>query len=232
MREIILDTETTGYDPKQGHRIVEIGAVEMVNKRLTGKTLQLYLNPEMEMSAEVIAIHGITNEFVADKPRFAEVADQFIEFIGDAQLVIHNAQFDMKFINAELSALGFPPLPSTRAIDTLEIARRKFPGSPASLDALCKRFNIDNSNRQFHGALLDSQLLAEVYFHLVGDEQASLFGKVEAAARIEENDTGGERRTYAARVFEIPPDELAAHQAFIGGIKNALWKNLDQDKAA
>ncbi len=224
MREIILDTETTGYDPKQGHRIVEIGAVEMVNKRLTGKTLQLYLNPEMEMGAEVIAIHGITNEFLRDKPRFAEVVDQFVEFIGDGQLVIHNAMFDMKFINHELSILGFPVIPHTQATDTLEIARRKFPGSPASLDALCKRFNVDNSNRQFHGALLDSQLLAEVYFYLVGDEQASLFGKPEAI--IVEEINISERPIYAARVFEIPAAELAAHQTFIGTIKGALWQQI------
>ena len=164
MREIVLDTETTGLDPDQGHKIVEIGCVELINHMPTGRTFQVYLNPEREMDAEVIAVHGITNEFLKDKPKFKEVAEKFINFIGlDSKLVIHNAAFDMKFLNAELTAAGLPPLSYDRVVDTLIIARQKFPGSRVNLNELCKRFNVDLSRRTVHGALLDSELLAEVY---------------------------------------------------------------------
>ena len=175
MREIVLDTETTGLDPDQGHKIVEIGCVELVNHMPTGRTFQEYLNPERQMDEEVIAVHGITNEFLKDKPKFKEIAEKFINFIGsDSKLVIHNAAFDMKFLNAELSAAGFEKLSFDRVIDTLVMARQKFPGSRVNLNELCKRFNVDASRRTVHGALLDSELLAEVYLELVGGREPGL----------------------------------------------------------
>lgn len=174
MREIVLDTETTGLDPSAGDRIVEIGAVELLNHVPTGRRFHEYINPERAMSAEAFAVHGLGDEFLKDKPVFSDIAGAFIEFISQAKLVIHNASFDMKFINAELGWIGKPPLPSDQAIDTLMIARRKFPGSPASLDALCRRFSIDNSSRTLHGALLDSEILAEVYLELIGGRQPDL----------------------------------------------------------
>jgi len=171
MREIVLDTETTGLDPHEGHRIVEIGAVEIFNGLPTGRTYHQYFNPQRNMPAEAFAVHGLGDDFLKDKPVFADIANDFVTFIGDAQLVIHNASFDMKFINAELSWINKTPIPLNKAIDTLQIARKKFPGSPASLDALCRRFNIDNSARTLHGALLDSEILAEVYLELSGGRQ-------------------------------------------------------------
>ena len=152
MREIVLDTETTGMDPEQGHRIIEIGCVEQENHLPSGRTLQLYINPERDIPPEATAVHGITDEFVKDKPVFSEVFDQFLEFIDGAKLVIHNAEFDMKFINWELKQVGHQPIPWTHIIDTLTMARQKFPGSPANLDALCRRFGIDNTERTYHGA--------------------------------------------------------------------------------
>ena len=171
MREIVLDTETTGLDPSTGDRIVEIGAVELLNHLPTGKTFHKYLNPERNMPEEAQAVHGLTEEFLKDKPVFSQIADDFLTFIKGSKLVIHNASFDMKFINAELALVGKTTLPGGIAIDTLGIARKKFPGSPASLDALCRRFNIDNSARTLHGALLDSEILAEVYLELIGGRQ-------------------------------------------------------------
>ena len=174
MREIVLDTETTGLKPEEGHRIIEIGALEMVNHVPTGKTLHLYINPERDIEADAIAIHGITNEKVANEPVFADIADQFLTFIGTSKMVIHNARFDMGFINAELERLGRPPLPLDQAIDTLDMARRRFPGGQASLDALCRKFNIDNSHRELHGAMIDTDLLADVYIELIGGKQPGL----------------------------------------------------------
>ena len=162
MREIVLDTETTGFDPETGDRIVEIGAVELNGHVPTGNTYHQYINPERAMPEEAFQVHGLGDDFLRDKPIFKEVAQGFVDFVGDAKLVIHNAAFDMKFLNAELTWLGFPTIPWESAVDTLEIARRKFPGSPASLDALCRRYGIDNSARTLHGALLDSEILAEV----------------------------------------------------------------------
>ena len=163
MREIVLDTETTGLDPNDGHRIVEIGGVEIYNGLPTGKTYHQYINPERDMPAEAFAVHGLSDDFLKDKPKFSEIADDFLRFVRDTQLVIHNAVFDLKFINAELAWAYKITIPLQKAVDTLQIARKKFPGSPASLDALCRRFNIDNSTRTQHGALLDSRILAEVY---------------------------------------------------------------------
>ncbi len=173
IREIILDTETTGLSPKDGHRIVEIGALEMVNKVLTGKQFHYYINPERSMSSEAYRVHGISEEFLKDKPLFKDVVEDFLEFIKEDSLVIHNAPFDIKFLNYELSLVNKIQLELLNAIDTLPMARKKFPGARASLDALCKRFKVDNSARQFHGALKDAELLAGVYVELTGGRQSS-----------------------------------------------------------
>jgi DNA polymerase-3 subunit epsilon len=159
MREIVLDTETTGFDPEQGDRIVEIGCVELYNHMPTGETYHVYINPERPMPEEAFKVHGLGDDFLRDKPKFAEVGQSFLDFVRDAKLVIHNASFDMKFLNAELRWMNLPQLPMSQALDTLEIARKRFPGAPASLDALCRRFAIDNSSRTLHGALLDSEIL-------------------------------------------------------------------------
>ena len=161
MREIVLDTETTGFEPSEGHRIVEIGAVELQNHMPTGRHFHEYINPERPMPEEAFAVHGLGDEFLRTKPVFAHVSQAFVEFVGDARLVIHNAAFDMKFLNAELARLDMPQLPMTQALDTVALARRRFPGAPASLDALCRRFGIDNAARTLHGALLDAAILAE-----------------------------------------------------------------------
>jgi DNA polymerase III subunit epsilon len=174
MREIVLDTETTGFDPASGDRIVEIGAVELMNHMPTGQTYHQYINPERSMPKSAFEVHGLGDDFLRDKPVFSKIARDFLGFIADAPLVIHNASFDMKFLNAELKAAGLPILPMARSIDTVDMARKKFPGSPASLDALCRRFGVDNSAREKHGALLDSEILAEVYLELIGGRQPDL----------------------------------------------------------
>lgn len=171
MREIVMDTETTGLDPADGHRIVEIGGVELFNLVPTGRVYHQYINPERPMPEEARAVHGLDDTFLRDKPRFSEIADAFLAFVGEARLVIHNASFDMRFLNAELRRAQRPVLKDSQAFDTLMIARKRFPGSPASLDALCRRFGIDNSAREKHGALLDSEILAEVYLELMGGRQ-------------------------------------------------------------
>ena len=226
MREIVLDTETTGLDPDQGHKIVEIGCVELINHMPTGRTFQEYLNPEREMDAEVIAVHGITNEFLKNKPVFKEVAEKFIKFIGtDSKLVIHNAAFDMKFLNAELSAAGFEKLSFDRVIDTLIIARQKFPGSRVNLNELCKRFNVDLSRRTVHGALLDSELLAEVYLELIGGREPGLILNSKSVSQkpIEQVQVQIQHTFHEPRSFPIPPEELKAHQEFLKKIENSLW---------
>ncbi|MEL7398712.1 MAG: DNA polymerase III subunit epsilon [Pseudomonadota bacterium] len=227
MREIVMDTETTGLDPDKGDRIVEIGGVELLNHMPTGRTYHQYINPERDMSQEAFEVHGLGDEFLSDKPVFKSIAQEFLEFVGDAKLVIHNASFDMKFINAELGWLGLKPLPYDQAIDTLDIARRKFPGSPASLDALCRRFSIDNSARTLHGALLDSEILAEVYLELIGGRQPD-FG-------LSSNATGSPGQAQAEQEWRamkrpnplpnrITADEKAAHAAFIENLgQDALW---------
>ena len=171
MREIVLDTETTGFDPESGDRIVEIGAVELKGHVPTGNTYHQYINPERSMPEDAFQVHGLGDDFLRDKPIFKEIAREFVNFIGDAKLVIHNAAFDMKFLNAELSWVGLPQIDWERTVDTLAIARKKFPGAPASLDALCRRYSIDNSARTLHGALLDSEILAEVYLEMIGGRQ-------------------------------------------------------------
>jgi DNA polymerase-3 subunit epsilon len=228
MREIVLDTETTGFDAHNGDRLVEIGCIELYNRIPTGKIFQRYINPEREMPMAAFQVHGLSTEFLRDKPRFAEIIDEFLEFIGDAPLIIHNAEFDMKFINVELERHGRVAIALARAIDTVQMARRKFPGAPASLDALCKRYNIDNSNRTLHGALLDAQLLAEVYLELMGGRQAGLGLTIEVET-VGLDFTG--RRAAAAVTLEVrqprphvpSPEELAAHQAFLAKIPNAIW---------
>ncbi|MEO8559525.1 MAG: DNA polymerase III subunit epsilon [Rhodospirillales bacterium] len=222
MREIVLDTETTGLDPNSGHRVVEIGGIEIVNFMPTGKKFHEHLNPERAMPDEARAIHGLSDEFLAAKPRFADVVERFVEFVDGARLVIHNAQFDMGFLNAELVRLGRIKL-ANEFVDTVGMARRKFPGAPASLDALCKRFNIDNSQRTFHGALLDAQLLAEVYMELSGGRQPGFeLASQRAFAGDGLTPTAG-GAIHPPRPHAALPAELAAHEAFIATIKDALW---------
>ena len=230
MREIVLDTETTGLDPFQGDKIVEIGCVELINHIPTGRTYQRYLNPDKVMSEEVIAVHGLTNDFLADKPRFHEIADEFLTFVGnDAKLVIHNAAFDMKFLNAELEKCGRPLLSYDRVVDTLIIARQKFPGSRVNLNELCKRFNVDASARTVHGALLDSELLADVYLELIGGREPGLVlnaaqKQVSTVAVLSNIPQKPLQRPFREpRSFPVPPDELAAHVAFMRKISDNLW---------
>jgi DNA polymerase-3 subunit epsilon len=226
VREVILDTETTGLDPRNGDRIVEIACIELMNHLPTGRTWQAYVNPEREVSVAALDVHGITDSFLRNKPVFAEIVADFLEFVGDAPLVIHNAEFDLGFLNAELGRLGFPPLPAARGKDTVALARRKFPGSPASLDALCKRFNFDNSARTKHGALLDAELLADVYLELVGGRQAGL--ELAGARSIVATGIGGAPLPGVAvrppRPHAPGAAELAAHDALLTDIIDPIWR--------
>ncbi len=230
MREIVLDTETTGLDPADGHRIVEIGAVELINHVATGRTYHQYIDPKRPMPAEAFAIHGLGDDLLRGKPAFSAVAADFLAFIGDARLVIHNASFDMKFINAELTGAGLAVLPATRAFDTVILARQKFPGSPASLDALCRRFGIDNSVREKHGALLDSELLAEVYLELIGGRQPDLILAPDTSGRPD-GPAGSVNSDWRPTVRPQPlparltDAELEAHQGFVDKLgATAIWK--------
>lgn len=221
MREVVLDTETTGLSPTEGDRLVEIGCLELVNHLPTGETFHCYVNPEMPMPEGARQVHGLDDAFLAGKPVFAEVVDDFLRFAGDAPLVIHNASFDMGFINAELTRLGRDPLPAARAIDTISMARSRFPGAPASLDALCRRFGIDNSARTLHGALLDAELLAEVYLELIGGRQPDLVlgsDQKEPAAQIK-----ADRIARPPRPHEPTAAELSAHTKFIEKLSDPLW---------
>jgi DNA polymerase-3 subunit epsilon len=219
-REIVLDTETTGLDPLKGDRLVEVGALELVDHLPTGQNRHFYLYPERDMPEDAFRIHGLSSAFLKDKPLFAAIADDLLEFLQDSPLVIHNARFDMGFLNAELARCGRPTIPHARAVDTLTLAQRRFPGAPASLDALCRRFGVDNANRTLHGALLDSELLAEVYLHLMGGRQARLT----LAAPVREQILAV-TQTYIrpARHFEPSEEELAAHRAFIQKLKDPIW---------
>ena len=228
MREIVLDTETTGFEPSEGHRIVEIGAVELFNHMPTGRTYHQYINPERQMPREAFEVHGLGDDFLRDKPVFRAIGRAFLDFIGDAKLVIHNAAFDVKFLNFELKLIGLPAIDWSRAIDTLVIARQKFPGSPASLDALCRRFGVDNSAREKHGALLDSEILAEVYLELIGGRQPD-FGLASQPAKSTSGSTGvaddwrprPRPEPLASRLTE---DEAAAHAAFVAKLGDgAIW---------
>lgn len=229
MRQIVLDTETTGFEPAEGDRIVEIGGVELLNHMPTGRVYHQYINPERAMPESAFAVHGLGDEFLRDKPVFRAIAQEFLDFVGDAQLVIHNAVFDMKFLNAELEWAKLRKLPDTQALDTLAIARKKFPGSPASLDALCRRFGIDNSAREKHGALLDSEILAEVYLELIGGRQPD-FGLSDqghqGAHAADQSDWRPQPRPVPlpSRITEA---EAEAHAAFVAKMGDAaLWTRL------
>ena len=227
MREIVLDTETTGLDPNTGDRIVEIGGVELFNHVATGNTYHQYINPERDMPQEAFQVHGLSEDFLRDKPVFKHIGQTFLDFVGDAKLVIHNASFDMKFLNAELRWMGLPELPWEQAVDTLAIAKKKFPGAQVSLDALCRRFSIDNSARTLHGALLDSEILAEVYLELIGGRQPDFGLQADQGRR----GTAGVDRDWRPKPRSAPlPDRLtaseqAAHDAFVEKLgDNALWR--------
>lgn len=229
MREIVLDTETTGFEPAEGHRIVEIGAIELFNHMPTGRTFHHYMNPERAMPTEAFQVHGLGDDFLRDKPRFVDIAAAFLDFLGgDSRLVIHNASFDMKFLNAELGWVNLPPIAMERALDTVALARRKFPGAPASLDALCRRFGIDNSAREKHGALLDSELLAEVYLELIGGRQPDLVLAVAAgpaSAGVASAWKPGPRP--AALPSRMTEEEKAAHAALVETLgEGAIWKRF------
>ncbi len=231
MRELVLDTETTGFEPAEGHRIVEIGAVELVNLMPTGRSYHQYINPQRDMPQGAFEVHGLSEEFLNDKPVFAEIADAFLDFIAGDRLVIHNAAFDMKFLNAELDWAAKPQLGPEQAFDTLSLARKKFPGAPASLDALCRRFGIDNSARTKHGALLDSEILAEVYLELLGGQQPDFA----LATSSESSDTGGQMpraplpRRPAALPSRLTEAERQAHDAFIASLgEKAIWQSYSR----
>ncbi|WP_448583001.1 DNA polymerase III subunit epsilon [Thermaurantiacus sp.] len=224
MREIVLDTETTGLDPSDGHRMVELAAVELCNRVLTGRRLHLYFNPGRPMPAEAQKVHGLTDAFLADKPAFAEVAAEILAFLSDSPIIAHNARFDWRFLNAELELAGLSPIAEERLVDTLDLARARLPGAKHSLDALCQRFGIDLSRRVQHGAMIDTELLASVYVELTGGRQMGLelgHGLVEAAA------APMPRRSWPVRVFALAPEELAAHRAFLAGMANPLWAKLE-----
>ena len=229
MREIVLDTETTGFDPDTGDRIVEIGAIELLNHLPTGNHFHVYINPERAMPAEAFAVHGLGDDFLADKPKFAEIAKDFIDFIGpESRLIIHNASFDMKFLNWELRRAGHQVMPAARALDTVMMAREKFPGASVSLDVLCRRFGIDNSSRTLHGALLDSELLAEVYLELIGGRQPDLVLVPKAAETEQQPGTPVPTRQRGPRPRPLPPRltqaETEAHDAFVARLgANAIW---------
>lgn len=227
-REIIIDTETTGLEPSVGHRMIEIGCVELLGHVPTGKVFHHYINPERDVPPDAQRVHGISNEFLIGKPTFLEIASDFLDFVGDAPFVIHNASFDMGFINAELIRAGYQAFGKDRALDTLQMARKKFPGAANNLDALCKRFNIDLSGRDLHGALLDARLLAEVYIELMGGKQPDLahlaqspFTKNVAASTAAKNPAHNTIRP--ARSFPASADELAAHKVAVEKLKESFW---------
>ena len=225
MREICLDTETTGLDPKDGHRVIEIGCVEMINKVRTGKVFHSYINPEREVPDEAFKIHGIASAFLKDKPKFAAIANDFIAFVGDSKLVIHNASFDMKFINHHLRECGLEIIERKNVVDSLEIARSKFPGAGNSLDALCKRFGVDISKRVKHGALLDAELLADIYIDLMGGNQISMFDiGLDIKKSTKTDDKNADNLPRTKRDFPLSAEELSGHQEFIlKNLKSNLW---------
>ncbi len=239
MREIVLDTETTGFDPFSGDRIVEIGAVELLNHMPTGETFHVYINPQRSMPHEAFGVHGIGPDLLEppqpaepgqvtlkDKPLFAAVGQAFLDFVKDSKLVIHNASFDMKFLNAELGWMNLPQLPLDQAIDTLAMARKRFPGSPATLDALCRRFGIDNSNRTLHGALLDSEILADVYLELIGGRQPDFGLSTQSSSGPSEVDSNWRPTPRPTPLpTRLTAEEKAAHDAFVDKMGDgALWK--------
>ncbi|HXC30033.1 MAG TPA: DNA polymerase III subunit epsilon [Stellaceae bacterium] len=226
MREIVVDTETTGLDPLSGHRIVEIAAIELFHHVPSGRRFHCYVNPERDMPPEAYAVHGLSEEFLAGHPPFASAVDEFLAFLGDAPLVIHNAEFDIAFLNAELARAGRPILAAS-FVDTLSMARRRYPGAPASLDALCRRFAIDLSARDKHGAEIDCALLAEVYVELLGGRQPGLDFVVAQTAEAFDAAVTGDRQIRPPRPHTATTEELAAHQALLATISNAMWSLAD-----
>ena len=222
LREIVLDTETTGFEPSQGHRLVEIGCLELINHIPTGRVFHTYINPEREVPKDAQAVHGLSYEFLKKHPFFKDVGSLFLDFIEDSSLVIHNANFDMKFINSELRGHNWPEIPFSRAIDTLMIARKKFPGSPASLDALCKRFGVDNRKRDKHGALLDAELLAQVYLELLGGKQPGLSLHFSSKEKEEGREKTKEKPIRTPRVQLPPPEEQALHEELMVQLKKSV----------
>ena len=225
MREIVLDTETTGLDPGRGHRVVEIGCVELMNQIPTGREFQKYVNPEREMPEAAFRVHGLSSEFLAGHPTFGEIVEGFLEFVGDAHLVIHNAAFDLGFLNAEFKRLGLAELSTDRAVDTVGLARKRFPGAQANLDALCRRFNISiEARKDAHGALLDAKLLADVYLELLGGRQPGLVldtvAVPTAAAANPAPSKARPRRPHPP----IDAEELARHEAMVAKLKKPIWK--------
>jgi len=220
LRELVLDTETTGLDPNDGHRIVEVACLELINHLPSGRHFHKYVNPDRDIPTEAFNVHGLSEEFLKDHSSFADIAEEFLTFIGAEKLVIHNAGFDLKFLNAELRFAGQPSIDHGRAIDTLSMARRAFPGAQASLDALCRRFGIDNSARTKHGALLDAELLAEIYLELVGGRQPDL-SLSQTAKSMQNSETVTVR---PPRPHQASDAEQSAHQAFLETIPNAIWK--------
>ena len=220
MREIILDTETTGLDPKMGHRLVEIGAVELINHTPTGVNYQTYINPERDVDPGAQEIHGLTNEFLKQHPTFGDISAEFIDFLSNSTLVIHNAPFDLAFINMECNRLGEPSISSERVIDTLVLATKKFPGAQANLDALCRRFAIENRHRELHGALVDAALLADVYIELIGGKEPTLGLSAKKTNTVAEDTT----RVYQKpRAFPVTEEELEIHRAFVQTLINPIW---------
>lgn len=224
MREIVLDTESTGLDPFQGHRVVEIGCVELINGLPSGAVFQTYINPERDMPEGAFKVHGLSEKFLQDFPLFKDISLEFLAFIGSDPLVIHNATFDMKFLNAELKWADLKPIEDNQIIDTLLMARKKFPGSPASLDALCRRFDIDNTHREKHGALLDAEILAEVYLELMGGRQKGLFiGTGPSESPALEMGYAFSKKMFPKRSFVATKEEQAQHKVFLKEIKNPIW---------
>lgn len=229
LREVVFDTETTGLDPKQGHRVIEIGCVEIVNKIRTGNHYHCYINPQRDVPAASTAVHGLTEEFLRDKPLFKDVADDFLNFIGSDPLVIHNAAFDMKFINHELQMVNKPLVFPGKVVDTLEMARKKFPGAKANLDALCNRFGIDLSARTKHGALLDAELLADVYLELIGGRQIFMSLEEEKKETKQQKmaskfETKQPKTMREPRHYALTEEEQSLHDAFVGKMKEPIWK--------
>ncbi len=227
VREIVFDTETTGFDEKNGDRIVEIGAVELENHIPTGRTYHQYINPQRDMPEEAFKVHGLSTQFLQDFPVFEDIIDDFLDFVGtDSKLVAHNASFDIKFLNQELSNINKEGFAWERVIDTLEIAKKKFPGSKNNLDALCKRFNVDNSSRTSHGALLDSQLLAQVYLELIGGKEPVFALKTDVQQKAQTLVVEVERSFKPSRNFHVTAEEMENHENFLNSkLKNAIWNN-------
>lgn len=221
---VVFDTESTGLEVSEGHRLVELGAVRMRNGLPTKETFHTYINPQRNVDPDAEAVHGLSNHFLQDKPLFGEIVYKFLSFVGDFKLAAHNAAFDKKFINAELQKVGLPPLPDDRFVDTLPIARKKFPGAQASLDALCRRFNINTDSRDKHGALIDSILLAEVCVELNGGRQASMFDSLKVAEQV--TVTTGPAVPVRTFIQRATPEELARHQELIATIPNSIWAKL------